>query len=128
MTAFASRDVSIGPWTPAVDARTDDPPPHRLPHESRASLSAIYADRERTVVLAVTDYDGCFALATPPPALDVERLAAAFEVNHFRFDAVYDWLTFAAIIAAEYARLGGSPNADTQTDIRNHDEDGNHVP
>jgi hypothetical protein len=60
---LATETRPTGPWhrDPYLSSRAGDPP-HRRHDESRASLDVIYADRGKTVPVAVNDYDGCYAV------------------------------------------------------------------
>lgn len=51
---------TTGAW---VDAgKTPGTPPHTAPGDERARLDIVWGDAERTVPVAVRDYDGCEAV------------------------------------------------------------------
>jgi hypothetical protein len=75
--------VPHGPWHRASGADPETGPPHLqygLRGETRSTLYPIWADRERRVVLAVTDHDGCWALTTEGIA-DADITAALIDFD-----------------------------------------------
>ena len=118
--AISGRTMQHEGWHRSRKSFADGEPPHAEPWASRAELSVIWADVDRTTPVAVNDYDGCWAALTRREPLDVEVLARAMDVDWSpawdeqrvedpdglpQWTGGWDTAKLAALIVDEYARL-----------------------